>query len=290
VRQLSRTERLGLLVRPGREVAVQRQCELLDLPRSSVYYQPVPASEEDLHLMALLDRQYLLTPFYGSRRMAVWLQSQGYRVNRKRTQRLMAQMGIEAVYPKPSTSKPAAGAERYPYLLRGLSIDRVGQVWASDITYIPMRRGFLYLVAFIDWHSRYVLSWRLSNTLDADFCIEALQSALAGGTPTIFNSDQGCQYTSTAFTQVLKEQGIAISRDGRGRCLDNVFVERLWRSLKYEEVYLRAYEDGQEAHERIGAYLQFFNEERPHQSLRYQTPGAVYRAGSLAQCLEKKDN
>ena len=286
VRQISRQERLGLLERSAGTLSLVRQCELLDLPRSSVYYQPLPVSPEDLHLMALLDRQYLQTPFYGSRRMTVWLVGQGYRLNRKRVQRLMRLIGIEAVYPKPSTTKPLAGMERYPYLLRDLAIMRSNQVWASDITYIPMRRGFLYLVAFIDWHSRYILSWQLSNTLDTDFCIESLEQALACGRPEIFNSDQGCQYTSEAFTKVLKASGIAISRDGKGRCLDNVFVERLWRSRKYEEVYLKAYEDGIEAHQGIGRYLQFFNEERPHQSLHYRTPGAVYRAGSLMECLQ----
>jgi putative transposase len=275
-------------------VSLVRQCELLLLARSSVYYQPVATSDENLHLMRLIDQQYLLTPFYGSRRMTVVLQNlgsacrtQGYRVNRKRVQRLMRLMGLEAIYPKPNTSKSTLGHRIYPYLLRGLAVERVNQVWSTDITYVPMRQGFLYLVALIDWHSRYVLSWRLSNTLDVSFCLEALQEALKSfGTPEIFNSDQGSQFTSEAFTSVLIEHGVAISMDGRGRCLDNVFVERLWRSVKYEEVYLKAYSDGLEAYRGIGAYLQFFNRQRPHQSLRYQTPEAVYRAGSLKACLE----
>jgi putative transposase len=219
--------------------------------------------------------------------MTVVLQNLGYRVNRKRVQRLMRLMGIEAIYPKPNTSKSTPGHRIYPYLLRGLAVERVNQVWSIDITYVPMRQGFLYLVALIDWHSRYVLSWRLSNTLDVSFCLEALQEALESfGTPEIFNSDQGSQFTSAAFTGVLLEHGVAISMDGRGRCLDNVFVERLWRSVKYEEVYLKAYSDGLEAYRGIGAYLQFFNRQRPHQSLDYQTPEAVYRAGSLKACLE----
>jgi putative transposase len=268
-------------------VSLVRQCELLLLARSSVYYQPVATSDENLHLMRLIDQQYLRTPFYGSRRMTVVLQNLGYRVNRKRVQRLMRLMGIEAIYPKPNTSKSTPGHRIYPYLLRGLAVEWVNQVWSIDITYVPMRQGFLYLVALIDWHSRYVLSWRLSNTLDVSFCLEALQEALESfGTPEIFNSDQGSQFTSAAFTGVLLEHGVAISMDGRGRCLDNVFVERLWRSVKYEEVYLKAYSDGLEAYRGIGAYLQFFNRQRPHQSLDYQTPEAVYRAGSLKACLE----
>jgi putative transposase len=284
---MSRNQRRAMIERTDCPVSLVRQCELLLLARSSVYYQPVATSDENLHLMRLIDQQYLRTPFYGSRRMTVVLQNLGYRVNRKRVQRLMRLMGIEAIYPKPNTSKSTPGHRIYPYLLRGLAVERVNQVWSIDITYVPMRQGFLYLVALIDWHSRYVLSWRLSNTLDVSFCLEALQEALESfGTPEIFNSDQGSQFTSAAFTGVLLEHGVAISMDGRGRCLDNVFVERLWRSVKYEEVYLKAYSDGLEAYRGIGAYLQFFNRQRPHQSLDYQTPEAVYRAGSLKACLE----
>lgn len=284
---MSRNQRRAMIERTDCPVSLVRQCELLLLARSSVYYQPVATSDENLHLMRLIDQQYLRTPFYGSRRMTVVLQNLGYRVNRKRVQRLMRLMGIEAIYPKPNTSKSTPGHRIYPYLLRGLVVERVNQVWSIDITYVPMRQGFLYLVALIDWHSRYVLSWRLSNTLEVSFCLEALQEALESfGTPEIFNSDQGSQFTSAAFTGVLLEHGVAISMDGRGRCLDNVFVERLWRSVKYEEVYLKAYSGGLEAYRGIGAYLQFFNRQRPHQSLDYQTPEAVYRAGSLKACLE----
>ena len=253
-----------------------RQCELLGVCRSSVYYEPVPVSGEDLELMRLIDRQYLRTPFYGTRRMVVVLGQQGHPVERKRVQRLMRTMGLEAIYPKPRTSKPGAGHKVYPYLLRGLTITRANHVWATDITYIQMAHGFLYLVAVIDWASRYVLSWRLSNTLDAEFCMDALELALAHGRPEIFNSDQGSQFTSTGFTDLLDGAGVRISMDGKGRCLDNVFVERLWRSLKYEEVYLKAYSTAREAHHGIGSYLRFFNDVRPHQALDYRTPKEVF--------------
>jgi putative transposase len=235
--------------------------------------------------MALMDRQYLKTPFYGSRRMTVWLRTQGHQVNRKRVRRLMQVMGLEAIYRRPNTSKPAPGHKVYPYLLRGLEINRVNQVWATDITYIPMAQGFLYLVAIMDWHSRYVLAWRLSNTLDVDFCLEALEEALSKGQPEIFNTDQGSQFTSEAFTGRLLAQGIQVSMDGKGRCMDNVFVERLWRSIKYEEVYLKAYQNGTEARRGIGAYLAFYNQERPHQALGYRTPGQVFQVESPGGCL-----
>jgi len=221
--------------------------------------------------MRAIDEQYLATPFYGSRRMAVVLGA-----NRKRVQRLMRVMGLEAIYPRRRTTWPGAGHKVYPYLLRNLTIARPNQVWASDITYLPLRHGFLYLVAVIDWFSRYVLAWRLSNTLEGSFCREALEAALDGRRPEIFNSDQGVQFTATAFTTRLQSAGVAISMDGRGRALDNVFVERLWRSVKYEEVYLRDYTDGWEAESRLGAYFTFFNHERPHQSLGYRTPAEVY--------------
>ena len=286
---MSRPQRLAVLDRQATELSLVRQCQLLGLSRSSVYYQPVAASPENLQLMALIDRQYLATPFYGSRKMATWLQSQGYPVNRKRVQRLMRQMGLAALYARPNTSQPAVGHRVWPYLLRGLAIERVGQVWAADLTYVPMAKGFLYLVAIIDWHSRYVLSWRLSNSLEADFCIEALEDALGQGQPEIFNTDQGSQFTSTAFTSVLLGKEIRISMDGRGRYLDNIFVERLWRSLKYEDIYLKAYEDGRQARAGIGQYLRFFNEERLHQSLKYLTPKAVYDAGSLQAALQKRE-
>ena len=217
-------------------LSLSRQCELLGLSRAALYYRAVRTGAYELELMALIDRQYLQTPFYGSRRMAAWLKAQGHAVNRKRVQRLMQRMGLAAIYQRPRTSRPAPEHRIYPYLLRGLKIERVGQVWAADITYIPMARGFLYLVAVMDWVSRYVLAWRLSNLLDASFCIEALEDALSQGQPEIFNTDQGSQFTGDDFTGVLRAHGVAISMDGRGRFADNIFVERLWRSLKYEEV------------------------------------------------------
>jgi putative transposase len=234
--------------------------------------------EYDLELMVLIDRQYLETPFYGSRRMAAWLRAQGHRVNRKRVKRLMRLMGITAIYRPPNTSKPWRGHKVYPYLLRGVKVNRGNQVWGADITYIPMAHGFIYLVAIMDWYSRYVLAWRLSNTLDSDFCVDALDEALSNSTPEIFNTDQGSQFTSEAFTGVLLQHGIQISMDGRGRCKDNVFVERLWRSLKYEEVYLKGYQRVPEARAGIGAYFRFYNGERPHQALGYRTPREVFEA------------
>lgn len=261
-------------------LSVRQQCVLLGLPRSSLYYEAVPAPAEDLALMRRIDQQYLDTPFYGSRRMAVWLQRQGYVINRKRVQRLMRWMGLEALYPKPRTSVPAAGRQRYPYLLRNLEIIRPNQVWSADITYVPLRRGFLYLVAVLDWYSRYVLSWRLSNSLDEEFCVSALEEALEGGRPEIFNTDQGSQFTGAEFVGSLESAGIAVSWDGRGRALDNVFVERLWRTVKYEEIYLKAYADGAEGRKGLERYFPFYNRERPHQSLGYQTPWEVHRQGS----------
>jgi len=251
---------------------------LLDISRSGLYYQPTGISEEDLTLMKLIDRQYLVTPFYGARKIAAWLKSQGQRVNRKRVRRLMRTMGLKAIYRRPRTSQPAAGHKIYPYLLSGIKITRPNQVWAADITYIPMARGFLYLVAIIDVYSRYVLSWRLSNTLDADFCVEALHEALKRGRPEIFNTDQGAQFTSEAFTGLLKQHGVRISMDGKGSYNDNLFIERLWRSVKYEEVYLKAYQDGKEARSGIGNYFRFYNTERPHQALGYRTPAEVFNA------------
>lgn len=276
---MSRPQRLGMIDREHPELSLVRQCSLLGISRSSLYYQPAPAREEDLELMALMDRQYLKTPFYGSRKMTAWLRAQGYQVNRKRVRRLMQVMGLEAIYRKPNTSKPAPDHQVYPYLLKGLEINRVNQVWTADITYLPMVRGFLYLVAIMDWHSRYVLAWRLSNTMEVDFCVEALAEASRKGRPEVFNTDQGSQFTSEAFTGMLLEQGIQISMDGKGRYTDNIFVERLWRSIKYEEVYLKAYQNGSEARRGIGAYLEFYNRERPHQALGYQTPEEVFQEG-----------
>jgi|TARA_B100001971_G_scaffold200726_1_gene212644 putative transposase len=249
---------------------------LLDISRSGLYYQPVGISEEDLTLMKLIDRQYLSTPFYGARKIAAWLKSQSHQVNRKRARRLMRIMGLKAIYRRPRTSKPAPGHKIYPYLLGGIKITRPNQVWAVDITYIPMARGFLYLVAIIDWYSRYVLSWRLSNTLDADFCVEALEEALKKDKPDIFNTDQGSQFTGEAFTGLLKQHGIRISMDGKGSYNDNLFIERLWRTVKYEEVYLKAYQDGRDARIGLGNYFRFYNTERPHQTHGYRTPAEVY--------------
>jgi putative transposase len=249
---------------------------LLDISRSGLYYQPKGISEKDLTLMNLIDRQYLVTPFYGARKISACLKSQGQRVNRKRISRLMRVMGLKAIYRHPGTSKPTPGHKIYPYLLGGLRITQPNQVWAADITYIPMARGFLYLVAIIDWYSRYVLSWRLSNTLDTAFCVEALEDALKKGRPEIFNTDQGAQFTGEAFTRILQQHGIRVSMDGKGSYNDNLFIERLWRSVKYEEVYLKAYQDGREARIGLGNYFRFYNSERPHQTLSYRTPAEVF--------------
>ncbi len=255
-----------------------RQCELVQISRSSFYYQPKGESEENLELMRRIDEQFLDTPWYGSRQMARYLRRQGYPVCRKRVRRLMRQMGLVAIYQAPRTSRPHPEHRIYPYLLGGLCIDRPNQVWCADITYIPMSRGFLYLVAVMDWFTRAVLSWRLSNTLDPSFCVAALEHATSRyGTPEIFNTDQGSQFTSEAFTKVLTDASIAIRMDGVGRAFDNIMVERLWRTVKYEEVYLKDYEEVQEAREGLGRYFAFYNEQRYHQSLDYRTPAAVYQ-------------
>lgn len=257
-------------------LSMRQQSELLGLCRAGLYYEPAGESPENLALMRRIDELFTVRPYYGSRRMAVVLSEKGNEVNRKRVQRLMRLMGIEAIYPKPRTSKADEQHEKYPYLLRNLAVIAPDQVWASDITYIRLHHGFLYLTAILDWYSRYVLTWELSNTLDNGFCIEALHNALRFDTPEIFNSDQGCQYTSKDFTNVLKEAGVRISMDGKGRALDNIFVERLWRSVKYEEVYLKDYDNVRDAMDGIGSYLAFYNNERPHQSLGYRTPAQVY--------------
>jgi putative transposase len=268
-------------------LSIRRQCELLDLPRSTFYYELAEPDPEDLVLMRLLDEQYLRTPFYGSRKMVVHLDMLGHRVNRKRVQRLMRQMGLRAVYPRPKTSTPNPEHQVFPYLLRDMQVERAGQVFAADITYIPLRRGHVYLVAIIDWYSRYVVSWRLSTTLDSGFCVEALEASLEQATPEIFNTDQGSQFTSSAFVETLKAAGVRISMDGRGRALDNVFVERLWRSLKYEEIYLRSYDTVPDLLVGLARYFDFFNHERPHQALGYQTPAEVYFAASDPGDLRK---
>jgi len=256
---------------------MRRQCEILGINRSSLYYKSTRADPEGLELMRRIDELHLECPFYGSRRIARELRAKGVVANRKRVQRLMRIMDIEGIAPKPNTSRPASDHPVYPYLLRRLSICRPNQVWAADITYIPLTRGFAYLVVVMDWYSRRVLAWRLSNTLDGSFCVEVLQEALSRfGRPEIFNSDQGCQFTAEAFTSELLTRGIKISMDGKGRCIDNVFVERLWRSLKYEEVYLSDYDDLVEARAGIRRYLDFYNHRRGHQKLGYQTPASFY--------------
>lgn len=265
------------LVAPNAEVSLRRQCELLGISRSGVYYVPVEPDAEELELMRQIDELHLEYPFYGSRSVGRELRGRGCPVNRKRVQRLMRLMGLESVAPKPDTSSPDKEHPVYPYLLRGLTISRANQVWATDITYIPLARGYAYLVAIMDWHTRRVLSWRLSNTMDPSFCVEAVQEALSRfGRPEIFNTDQGSQFTSKDFTEVLLGAGVKISMDGKGRCLDNVFVERLWRSLKYEEIYIKAYADLVEARVGIGRYFAFYNTLRRHQALGHQTPAAYY--------------
>ena len=266
-----------------------RQCALLSVSRSSLYYRPMETSQQDLFLMRELDRQYLKTPFYGSRRMKASLERQGTPVSRKRVQRLMRLMGLRAIYRRPRTSQPAPERRVYPYLLRDLAITRPNEVWAADITYLPMARGFLYLVAIMDWHSRYVLAWRLSNTLETGFCTDALGDALNQGTPDVFNTDQGSQFTSREFTQILRDHSVRISMDGRGRYQDNIIVERLWRTVKYEEVYLKAYANGLEAYRGLREYFRFYNERRPHQSLGYRTPAEVFYGEPVAEDEEPKE-
>jgi putative transposase len=260
-------------------LSLVHQCELVGLARSSYYSEPGSESQENLEQMRLIDQQYTETPFYGSRRMTAWLRREGHRVNRKRVQRLMRQMGIEAIYPKPRLSHGAAEHRVYPYLLRGMIIDHPQQVWSTDITYIRLRAGFVYLVAILDWYSRYVISWELSNSLELSFCLEALDRALLQAQPEIFNSDQGVQFTSPLFTGRLEAAGVRVSMDGRGRVFDNIFVERLWRTVKYEEVYLHDYDSLRTARQELDRYFQYYNQQRGHQSLSYRTPAAVYFAG-----------
>lgn len=279
---MSTPDRKAMLDHDRRGLSIRRQCVLLSLARSGVYRPQRPANDDgDLALMRRIDTLFMAWPFLGSRRMTAMLRGEGLTVNRKRVRRLMRIMGIAALGPKPRTTKPAPGHKIYPYLLRDLVIDRPNQVWAADITYIPIGRGFLYLVAIIDWFARAVLAWRLSNTIDAAFCVEALEEALARwGRPEIFNTDQGSQFTGAAFTGTLAAAGIRISMDGRGRWIDNVFIERLWRSLKYEEVYLKGYADGREACAGIAAWIAFYNGRRPHQALGNRTPMAIWCEGA----------
>jgi len=260
---------------PG--LSISRQCKLLEISRSSWYYEPLGESAENLELMRLIDEQFMDSPSYGVRQMARYLRRKGHWVNRKRVWRLMRKMGLMAIYQKPDTSKPHPEHKIYPYLLKGIEITEPNHVWSADVTYIPMRKGFLYLVAIMDWASRKVLSWRLSNSLDAEFCVSALKEALAKyGKPTIFNTDQGSQFTSLSFTQTLKEADVKISMDGRARWIDNVMIERLWRTLKYDCVYLNAFETGSEARTGIGKWIRKYNEERPHSSLDDRTPHEAY--------------
>jgi putative transposase len=259
------------------QLSVRRQCELLGLNRSSLYYEPAAETAANLRLMRLIDQEYTAHPFLGSRRLTKWLREQGEIVNRKRLQRLMRVMGLEAIYPKPKLSAAGAGHRLYPYLLRNVRIRRPDQVWSTDITYVPLVSGFMYLAAIIDWFSRYVLSGRLSNTLDSSFCLEMLEEALSRGRPEVFNTDQGVQFTAQAWTGRLESAGVAVSMDGKGRRRDNVFVERLWRTVKYEEIYLWRYETVPELQRGLGRYFPYYNEERQHQSLNYRTPAAVYQ-------------
>jgi putative transposase len=282
---MSASNRRAKLDRDHPDLSVRRQCAMLGVARSGVYRKPSPANDTDLALMRRIDALHTERPFLGSRRIARMLGEDGLPINRKRVRRLMRLMGIEALGPKPRTTKPAPGHKIYPYLLRDMTIDRPNQVWAADITYIPIGRGFLYLVAVIDWASRAVLSWRLSNTMDASFCVAVLEEALAQyGRPEIFNTDQGSQFTSADFTGVLSKAGASISMDGRGRGMDNVFIERVWRSLKYEDIYLKGYADGREAKAGIGEYFAFYNERRLHQALGYRAPMAVWREGAVQTC------
>ena len=276
---MNQLSRLSLVDRADAGLSIVAQCRLLKVARSSLYWRPASVSDDDLRLMRRLDELYLATPFYGARRMVAALHRDGWTVNRKRVRRLMRVMRIEAIYQKPNISRRIPDHVVYPYLLRGLLIDRPNQVWCADITYVPLAKGFVYLVAVMDWFSRRVLAWRLSTGMDSGFCVEALQDALDRyGSPEIFNTDQGVQFTSAVFTSVLVASGVRISMDGKGRYLDNIFIERLWRSLKYEDIYIRAYASVQEARRGIGGWLAFYNDERLHQSLGYRTPCEVFQA------------
>lgn len=278
---MSTPDRRAKLDRGHGQLSLRRQCRLMGLARSGVYRVPAPANDDELALRQAIDELFTAWPFLGSRRIALMLRERGFAANRKCVQRLMRKMGIAARGPKPSTSKPQPGHKIYPYLLRNLTIERPNQVWCADITYVPIGRGFLYLVAIMDWASRAMLAWRLSNTMDTSFCVSALEEALARyGTPEIFNTDQGSQFTSLAFTQMLAREGVLISMDGRGRWMDNVFIERLWRSLKHEDIYLKHYADGREAQAGIAEWIAFYNHRRPHSALSHRTPMAVWRDGA----------
>jgi putative transposase len=284
---MTRPERLALVDHDDPALPVAAQCRLLQVARSTLYYRPVPVSADDLTVMRRMDELYLASPFYGSRRMTAVLRREGWAVNRKRVRRLMRLMGLQAIYQKPNTSRRHPEHKVYPYLLRGLIIDRPNQVWCADITYIPMAKGFVYLMAVMDWFSRRVLAWRVSITMDPEFCVEALREAMERfGQPEIFNTDQGSQFTSADFVGELAGRKVRISMDGRGRYLDNIFIERLWRSLKYEEVFLKAYCAVIEARRSIAEWLEFYNNERPHQALDYRTPREMFEG----EACEHVDN
>lgn len=262
------------------QLSIVRQCQLLGINRASYYYKVVEPSEEELILLKLIDQQYMETPFYGSRRITAELKRQGYQVNRKRVQRLMQQLGLQAIYPKQNLSQKHPEHRIYPYRLRGVEIEEVNQVWSTDITYLPVLKGHFYLVAVMDWYSRKVLSWRISNSMEVDFCLEALEEALGKyPQPQIFNSDQGAQFTAKAFTKRLEEKSVVISMDGRGRCHDNIFIERLWRSLKWELIYLKAFRDGAELRKEVKKWFHWYNRQRLHQALNYQTPDEIFYGG-----------
>ena len=288
---MSRGERKAIITRDHPDLSLSRQCGLLSISRSSFYYVTKGMSLENLALMRRIDELFLKYPFYGSRQMVRQLRREGVCIGRHRVRRLMRLMGLEAIYQAPRTSDPHPEHRIYPYLLRNLEVTRPNQVWCADITYIPVQRGFLYLVAIMDWATRHVLAWRLSNTMDASFCVEALNEALSKyGTPEIFNTDQGSQFTSFDFTGVLKDMEVTISMDGRGRCMDNIFIERLWRSLKYEAVYLHELTDGFKAERVIGEWIDFYNTERPHSSLDGQTPAEAYGIGQPMDMMDKPDS
>ncbi len=287
---MSREDRKAMILRDHPDLSLSRQCRLLRISRSSFYYAPKGESPQNLALMRRIDELFLKYPFYGSRQMARQLRREGIEAGRHRVRRLMRLMGLEAIYQAPRTSQPHPAHRIYPYLLTGMAIDRPNQVWCADITYIPVQRGFLYLVAIMDWATRHVLAWRLSNTMDARFCVEALNEALARyGRSEIFNTDQGSQFTSCDFTGVLKDADVAISMDGRGRCMDNIFIERLWRSLKYEAVYLHDLTDGFKAERVIGEWIDFYNTERPHSALAGRTPAEAYGVGQPVDMMDKPD-
>ena len=271
-------KRRSMVDREYKHLSIVEQCEVLDIHRSGLYYTPTPESPENLYIMRLFDEQYLSTPFYGSRRLTQWLRKKNFAINPKRVIRLMDLMGWQTIYRKPNTSWKKKGDHIYPYLLKGLEINRRNQVWAIDITYVPMRKGFMYLCAIIDLHTRFVINWSISNTMSAEWCTGIVQEAIQiHGKPEIINSDQGSQFTSFEYTQLLQDNEIQISMDGKGRAIDNIFIERLWKSVKYECVYLKAFEDGVQLYEGLGSYFDFYNNERGHQSLDYETPATMYR-------------